>query len=196
MPKTVDCCTFGGIRVERARRAIKLILQATEMVSKSDNTEAPYYAVQQCSTYLCRPANESSCSRCFEAGGWRPEGWSCTSGRAKSHRPLDEAYLPKVPCPPRTRHHTMHSAIRSTVLRGVRQGRGLGQHTPQRTLTTTRLRRAEADPTVNEPPKASPGDAPGAKAGDSALIRQENAGEGAPRSPDYNVAVDYRTSYA
>lgn len=49
---------------------------------------------------------------------------------------------------------------------------------------------------TNEPSlKASSKNAPIAKPGDSAMIRQEGAAEGQPRhQPDYNVAIDYRTS--
>ncbi|KAF2188179.1 NADH-ubiquinone oxidoreductase-like protein 21 kDa subunit [Zopfia rhizophila CBS 207.26] len=44
-------------------------------------------------------------------------------------------------------------------------------------------------------PKTSSTDAPGAKAGESTLIRQESPAEGMSKhQPDYNVAVDYRTS--
>ena len=49
---------------------------------------------------------------------------------------------------------------------------------------------------INEPSrKASSKDAPTAKPGDSAMIRQEGAAGGHPKHrPDYNVAIDYRTS--
>jgi hypothetical protein len=49
---------------------------------------------------------------------------------------------------------------------------------------------------TNEPSlKASSENAPIAKPGDSAMIRQEGAAGGQPRhQPDYNVAIDYRTS--
>ena len=49
---------------------------------------------------------------------------------------------------------------------------------------------------INEPSrKASSNNAPAAKPGDSAIIRQEGAAGGQPRHrPDYNVAIDYRTS--
>ncbi|TKX21937.1 NADH-ubiquinone oxidoreductase 21 kDa subunit [Elsinoe australis] len=44
-------------------------------------------------------------------------------------------------------------------------------------------------------PHASTSEPPGYKAGEAAMIRQEGPAEGAARhTPDYNVAVDYRTS--
>ncbi|TKA76651.1 NADH-ubiquinone oxidoreductase 21 kDa subunit, mitochondrial [Cryomyces minteri] len=51
------------------------------------------------------------------------------------------------------------------------------------------------DRSVQPDPKSSTSDAPSAKPGDSAMIRQQGPAEGAPRhKPDYDVAVDYRTS--
>jgi len=44
-------------------------------------------------------------------------------------------------------------------------------------------------------PTSSPDQAPGPKAGDSQLVRQESPTEAmAKHQPDYNVATDYRTS--
>ena len=45
-------------------------------------------------------------------------------------------------------------------------------------------------------PSSSSGDAPTIPHGQSDLIRQEGPAEGQPHNPDYNVAVDYRSSYA
>ena len=65
---------------------------------------------------------------------------------------------------------------------------------PSMTLRTPAMARWESS---SRRPTSSPTEAPGARteSGDSALIRQEGAAEGAPRHhPDYNAAVDYRTS--
>ncbi|KAF2143804.1 uncharacterized protein K452DRAFT_317242 [Aplosporella prunicola CBS 121167] len=53
----------------------------------------------------------------------------------------------------------------------------------------------KVDASSEPAPKSASDEAPAARAGDSAMIRQEGALEGAPRhAPDYNVAIDYRTS--
>ncbi|KAI9667979.1 MAG: hypothetical protein M1821_000799 [Bathelium mastoideum] len=89
----------------------------------------------------------------------------------------------------------MHKVARSAALRGAQSSKTLAQFNRQRTFATTRLCRAEGDPGTQPTPKTSPEDSPAAKAGDSAMIRRENAVEGAPRHAlDYNVASDYRTS--
>ncbi|EON60820.1 hypothetical protein W97_00029 [Coniosporium apollinis CBS 100218] len=55
--------------------------------------------------------------------------------------------------------------------------------------------RAYSKATDEPDSKASTEDAPSARGGDSAMITSENAVEAAPRhQPDYNVAIDYRTS--
>jgi len=43
--------------------------------------------------------------------------------------------------------------------------------------------------------KTDPSDAPAVNLTESSQIRQETAKEGIRHQPDYNVAVDYRTSY-
>ena len=48
---------------------------------------------------------------------------------------------------------------------------------------------------VDPPPKSSPQDPPADRYNSSSMIRQEDAAEGVPHAPDYNVARDYRTSY-
>jgi len=55
---------------------------------------------------------------------------------------------------------------------------------------TTRSRLHADEPT----PKASAADPPAGKDGESSLIRKEGPSEGTAHAPDYNVAVDYRTS--
>ncbi|KAF2204683.1 putative NADH-ubiquinone oxidoreductase 18 kDa subunit, partial [Delitschia confertaspora ATCC 74209] len=49
---------------------------------------------------------------------------------------------------------------------------------------------------TDPPPKVNTDDAPGAKEGESAMVRQEGVKEtiGKQHQPDYNVAIDYRTS--
>ncbi|KAF2240068.1 hypothetical protein EV356DRAFT_572126 [Viridothelium virens] len=89
----------------------------------------------------------------------------------------------------------MQSIPRSIVLRGLRANKLYTPVNCHRSFSTTTLQRAEGDPAVQPPPKASSEDAPAVKAGESAMIRQQGASEGEPRhTPDYNVAVDYRTS--
>ena len=51
-------------------------------------------------------------------------------------------------------------------------------------------------PPVDPPPKSTPQDPPAERHNSSSMIRQEDAAQGTPHAPDYNVARDYRTSYA
>ncbi|KAL9089940.1 MAG: hypothetical protein Q9165_005469 [Trypethelium subeluteriae] len=89
----------------------------------------------------------------------------------------------------------MQSVTRSVVLRGIGASKFRAPIKCQRTFATSKSQRAEGDPAVQPPPKASPDDAPAVRAGESAMIRQQGTSEGQPRhTPDYNVAVDYRTS--
>ncbi|KAF2473937.1 NADH-ubiquinone oxidoreductase-like protein 21 kDa subunit [Lindgomyces ingoldianus] len=62
--------------------------------------------------------------------------------------------------------------------------------------STARLIAPRYRPYATEPrPKTGPGDAPGATAGESSMIQTESPGNAmAKHQPDYNVAVDYRTS--
>lgn len=48
---------------------------------------------------------------------------------------------------------------------------------------------------VDPNPKSSRQDPPAERYNSSSMIRQEDAAEGTPHAPDYNVARDYRTSY-
>jgi len=55
---------------------------------------------------------------------------------------------------------------------------------------------AAADPSVQPEPKTTPEEKPTGGSGEAGLIRQEGPSGGSPKhQPDYNVAVDYRTSY-
>ena len=49
---------------------------------------------------------------------------------------------------------------------------------------------------VDPPPTSTPEDPPAERSNASSMIRQEDAAQGTPHAPDYNVARDYRTSYA
>jgi len=52
-----------------------------------------------------------------------------------------------------------------------------------------------ADPSVQPPPKADSSEAPAAPAGDSSMIRQEDASEGTVRhQPNFNGPIDHGTS--
>lgn len=55
----------------------------------------------------------------------------------------------------------------------------------------------QADRSQSGQPQTSPADAPGARFGDPGLMRKQGEGPAKSQpdhSPDYNVAVDYRTS--
>ncbi|KAI9713614.1 MAG: hypothetical protein M1820_000997 [Bogoriella megaspora] len=83
----------------------------------------------------------------------------------------------------------MQQFPRSVALRGAQGLRIHSRVNCRRTFASTQCHRAEG-----ETPSSSR-DAPAPKPGDSAMIRQEGPSEGQPRhNPDYNVAVDYRTS--
>jgi hypothetical protein len=43
-------------------------------------------------------------------------------------------------------------------------------------------------------PTSSPSDAPTSTHGDAEMVSKEDAAQATPHNPDYNVAVDYRTS--
>jgi len=64
-------------------------------------------------------------------------------------------------------------------------------------ITRTSIRNyAAADPSVQPEPKTTSEEKPTGGSGEAGLIRQEGPSAGSPRhQPDYNVAVDYRTSY-
>jgi hypothetical protein len=48
--------------------------------------------------------------------------------------------------------------------------------------------------TLKESPATSPSQAPTSTHGDADIVSRENAAQATPHNPDYNVAVDYRTS--
>jgi hypothetical protein len=99
---------------------------------------------------------------------------------------------PPPPLPPTN----MQKLSRPTVSHGLRAVRAPQQPAPRRTFASTSLCRAKGDPSTQPAPKSSSQDAPAPKPGDSAMIRQEGPVEGQARhAPDYNVAIDYRTSY-
>jgi hypothetical protein len=47
---------------------------------------------------------------------------------------------------------------------------------------------------LKDRPTSSPSDAPTSTHGDADMVSREDATQATPHNPDYNVAVDYRTS--
>lgn len=75
-------------------------------------------------------------------------------------------------------------SVAASTLRGAYSRPALASRLPA-------LSRAASD----APATSSPSQPPAAKMGESGMIKQEGPAQGQPRhSPDYNVAVDYRTS--
>jgi hypothetical protein len=52
----------------------------------------------------------------------------------------------------------------------------------------------EQPATLEERPATSPSKAPTSTHGDADMVSKEDAAQATPHNPDYNVAVDYRTS--
>ena len=137
--------------------------------------------------------------------GLKGEETTFSHGSGCMHGPLAGASTAKLEQPHSclwlqtgclTHYRTMQSVARSVSLRLGWTTRLYPQISCQRAFSATKLCSAKGDPAIQPSSKASPEDAPAAKAGDSAMIRQEDASEGEPRHAlDYNVAVDYRTSY-
>ncbi len=86
------------------------------------------------------------------------------------------------------------SALQKSI--GLRLIASAARPTPLRAYIPISRTYSEAvDRSTQPEPKTTSEDAPAARRGDSAMISSENAVEAAPRhQPDYNVAVDYRTS--
>lgn len=75
--------------------------------------------------------------------------------------------------------------VAASTLRGAYSRPALSSRIPA-------LARAASD----APATSSPSQPPAAKMGENGMVKQEGPVEGQPRhTPDYNVAVDYRTSY-
>ena len=91
-----------------------------------------------------------------------------------------------------TQHNTMASVQRfaASSLRAATRP-ALSRRTP----TLVRYETPGHNPAMKDRPSSSPTESPKERPGPSAMISQENASEAQPdHSPDYGVAVDYRTS--
>ena len=91
-------------------------------------------------------------------------------------------------------HHITMSAVHRSI--GSRLVRPALRPATARAVGPTSRFYATNEPKPHEH-KTSPSDAPAVKLNtESTQIREESAAEGMRHQPDYNVAVDYRTSYA
>lgn len=190
---------MGGIRVERARRWMKLILTA-------DTRLAPIATAR-------RPASLRGAYL-----GWQDDGvemgivgvggravLSCEVLRpedaAKAHSPASSeqraASLPvhRITVAVDALHSTTAAAM-SALPRSIGSRLLAPALRPSATRSLAPAYRTYA---TNEPTpyqhKTSPDDAPAVPLkSDSTQIRKESAAEGMRHAPDYNVAVDYRTS--
>ena len=184
--------TLGGMRVERPRLVMKLILTAAAQLASID------LSLSSCRGSRGVPGR----ARRWSGDGGRAVGGevreeSCTTDYAGA---LFAKQPPQLQLNDITEHCARHidtTTTMSALPRSIRSRLLAPALRPSATRAIAPSYRAYStnEPTPHEH-KTSSEDAPAVKlTSSSTQIREEGAAEGMRHRPDYNVAIDYRVSY-